>query len=89
MREQIKKELEIIKNKGKGYKKLEEKYIQIYFDLDLGLYEYMKYKLLFIINTTDNALKTFLKTTDEGLAELREEVLDLMESYFMVNRKCA
>ena len=46
-------------------------------------------KILPIEFTTDNALKIFLKTTDEGLAELREEVLDLMEGYFLANRKCA
>ena len=87
LREQIKNELQIIKNKGQGYKELEDKYFQVYYELTL--YDYLRYKLLLVSDIKDNILKIFFKVTDKELFKLREETLDIIEDYFLLNQQCA
>ncbi|MBQ8425508.1 MAG: hypothetical protein IJX17_05760 [Clostridia bacterium] len=87
LREQIKNELQIIKNKEKGYKELENKYFQVFYELTL--YDYMRYKLLLVSDIKDNILKIFFKVTDKELFKLREETLDKIEDYFLLNKQCA
>lgn len=87
LREQIKNELQIIKNKEKGYKELENKYFQVYYELTL--YDYLRYKLLLVSDIKDNILKIFFKVTDKELFKLREETLDKIEDYFLLNKQCA
>ena len=87
LREQIKNELQIIKIKEKGYKELENKYFQVFYELTL--YDYMRYKLLLVSDIKDNILKIFFKVTDKELFKLREETLDKIEDYFLLNKQCA
>jgi len=87
LREEKKNELQIIKNKEKGYKELENKYFQVFYELTL--YDYMRYKLLLVSDIKDNILKIFFKVTDKELFKLREETLDKIEDYFLLNKQCA
>ena len=66
---------------------LENKYFQVYYELTL--YDYLRYKLLLVSDIKDNILKIFFKVTDKELFKLREETLDKIEDYFLLNKQCA